>query len=271
MIYVIIILLSVALCIFGGYTLYKANQIKITKIHQQSEVDLLNIRVNAFKQQLETLRIEQSQKKKEIEELEEKIKNRRLQVEKDYTIEKELVQNQLKDFKKVTQQAADIYFENLQKDYEHAEAAHKQHLNKLQAEYNRATADLRVIKETRQAAYEALLRENQIKQNKDNYRLKPSRQDLEDIATLEHIRHTLHKPRILSMLMWQTYWQPLAKKQFPIILQDKTKVGIYKITSIKTDQAYIGQSLIFTNDGAIIVKQDQVQILLQEINFIKLC
>ena len=53
----------------------------------------------------------------------------------------------------------------------------------------------------------------------------------------------LAKPRILSMLIWQTYWQPLAKKQFPLILQDKTKCGIYKITNQLTDESYIGQSV----------------------------
>jgi group I intron endonuclease len=44
------------------------------------------------------------------------------------------------------------------------------------------------------------------------------------------------------MLVWQTYWQPIAKKQFPLILQDKTKCGIYKITNLITDECYIGQS-----------------------------
>ena len=45
------------------------------------------------------------------------------------------------------------------------------------------------------------------------------------------------------MLIWQTYFQPLAKKQFPIILQDKTRMGIYKITNLKTDECYIGQAV----------------------------
>ena len=45
------------------------------------------------------------------------------------------------------------------------------------------------------------------------------------------------------MLIWQTFWQPLAKQRFPIILQAKTKIGIYKITNIRTEECYIGQSL----------------------------
>lgn len=44
------------------------------------------------------------------------------------------------------------------------------------------------------------------------------------------------------MLIWSTYYQPLAKKQFPLILGDKTKIGIYKITNQETGQCYIGQA-----------------------------
>ena len=94
----------------------------------------------------------------------------------------------------------------------------------------------------RQIAYQSLLKEKEVKENKDNYRLIPSEFDLQDIYTLERIKSTLHKPRTLSMLIWQTFWQPIAKKQFPIILQAKTKTGIYKITNIQTDESYIGQS-----------------------------
>ena len=45
------------------------------------------------------------------------------------------------------------------------------------------------------------------------------------------------------MLIWQTYWQPLAKIKFPVILKDKTKMGIYKITNSQTGECYIGQAV----------------------------
>lgn len=46
------------------------------------------------------------------------------------------------------------------------------------------------------------------------------------------------------MLIWQTYWQPLAKTQFPIILGSAAvKTGIYKITNVITNECYIGQAL----------------------------
>ena len=46
------------------------------------------------------------------------------------------------------------------------------------------------------------------------------------------------------MLIWQTYWQPLAKKQFPLILKStEIKTGIYKITNLSTGDCYIGQAI----------------------------
>lgn len=157
--------------------------------------------------------------------------------------QKKVVQERLEDFKKVTSTAAENYFEELERAYEHADAAHTQKMTRLKAEQDSAAAALNNLKETRKAAYEALLKQKEIKENKDNYRLRPSNQDLEDIYALEHVKQGLHKPRILSMLIWQTYFQPLAKKQFPIILKDKTKMGIYKITNLKTDESYVGQSV----------------------------
>jgi hypothetical protein len=103
--------------------------------------------------------------------------------------------------------------------------------------------DLDKLKATRAAAHEALMKEQEVKDNKDNYRLIPSESDLADSRRLEIVKRELNKPRILCMLIWQTYWQPLAKKQFPLILQAKTKCGIYKITNQITDECYIGQAV----------------------------
>ena len=114
---------------------------------------------------------------------------------------------------------------------------------KLQNHIQQEEDELNKLKATRAAAHEAILREQEVKDNKDAYRLVPSASDLADSRRLELVKRDLNKPRILCMLIWQTYWQPLAKKQFPLILQDKTKCGIYKITNLVTDECYIGQSV----------------------------
>lgn len=113
----------------------------------------------------------------------------------------------------------------------------------IQIQRDEILSSLEELKSTRAAAHQALLKEQEVKDNKDNYRLLPTEADLADIRRLEIVKRELNKPRVLSMLIWQTYFQPIAKKQFPIILQAKTKCGIYKITNIQTDECYIGQSV----------------------------
>lgn len=106
-----------------------------------------------------------------------------------------------------------------------------------------AEDNLQALVQTEKAAKAVLLKQKEQKDKIDDYRLIPSDSELIEIKELEEIKKELRKPRVLSMLIWQTFWQPLAKVKFPIILQDKTKMGIYKITNIKTQECYVGQSV----------------------------
>ena len=145
--------------------------------------------------------------------------------------------------KKISDSAFRDYEKTLEQAYVATELSFDKRVELLNSEMKSLQQDLDNLKETRAAAHEALLKEQEVKDNKDNYRLLPSQADLTDARRLEIVKRELNKPRILSMLIWQTYWQPLAKKQFPQILQDKTKCGIYKITNTITDECYIGQSV----------------------------
>lgn len=144
---------------------------------------------------------------------------------------------------KIAVDAYTNYVEGLEKAYSEAEHNFDANMNSLKHDILELNQELDELKATRAAAHEALLKEQEVKDNKDNYRLLPSQADLTDARRLEIVKRELNKPRILSMLIWQTYWQPLAKKQFPLILQNKTKCGIYKITNLITDDSYIGQSV----------------------------
>ena len=143
----------------------------------------------------------------------------------------------------IANEAYSNYVKNLEEAYTDAENEFDIKIANKNLDLLKVQKELDKLKETRAAAHEALLKEQEVKENKDNYRLLPSQADLNDARRLEVVKRELNKPRILSMLIWQTYWQPIAKKQFPQILQDKTKCGIYKITNIVTDECYIGQSV----------------------------
>lgn len=93
-----------------------------------------------------------------------------------------------------------------------------------------------------EATIKARLREKEIKEKLDFYCLTVDPIDLTDIQTLEKIKSRLNKPRILSMLIWQTYYQKPMTQLCNDILGANTVTGIYKITNQLTDQVYIGQA-----------------------------
>lgn len=158
--------------------------------------------------------------------------------EKQSQLEQIITQNQ-----EISGLAFQEYWKTLDEQYTHTEEMHDLKLKMLNQEIQEVTDELVKLKNTRAAAHEALLKEQEIKENKDNYRLLPSAADLADARRLELVKREMNRPRTIAMLIWQTYWQPLAKKQFPIILKDKTKCGIYKITNLITEECYIGQAV----------------------------
>lgn len=204
-------------------------QIKDLIRSSQSEIKYIN----------KTITEKQQEHKKILNEIEEQKKK----ANNFYNQQKQIVEKQLDEFKNISSKAAENYFDNLQEAYRAADAAHAEKLARLKEEQDSAAASLIQLKETRRAAQEALLKQQEIKENKDNYRLKLNPQDLQDVSSLEQLRNTFHKPRVISMLIWQYYYQPIAKRQFPIILHGGDVGGIYKITNIQTGQAYIGQSV----------------------------
>lgn len=105
------------------------------------------------------------------------------------------------------------------------------------------TAELNKMRATRAAAMEAQLREREIKEQRAFYSLPISEIDLADIKALEGIKSRLSKPRVLSMLIWQTYFQKPMTQLCNNVLGTATICGIYKITNQLTDQCYIGQSV----------------------------
>lgn len=145
--------------------------------------------------------------------------------------------------KEISGTAFQEYWNMLDTQYARVEDDYDKKVELLNHDIDELCNELQKLKSTRAAAHQAMLKEKEVKENKDNYRLLPSASDLADARRLELVKKELNKPRILSMLVWQTYWQPLAKKQFPIILKDKTKCGIYKITNLLTDECYIGQAV----------------------------
>ena len=232
----IIIILLLSLCI--GLIIALSRKVQIDNKTKNLNEQLLqeNQKLQSERQELlvdkEVVRKEIIVNEKERQKLDYYLNNLRNNINNTLNQNKEICDNAFRDYEKTLEQA-----------YVATELSFDKRVELLSSEMKSIQQDLDNLKEMRAAAHEALLKEQEVKDNKDNYRLLPSQSDLTDARRLEIVKRELNKPRILSMLIWQTYWQPLAKKQFPLILKDKTKCGIYKITNIATDECYIGQAV----------------------------
>lgn len=103
--------------------------------------------------------------------------------------------------------------------------------------------ELDKIRATRTAAIEAQRKEKEIKEQLAFYCLTPTNSELDDIRKLERIKPDLHNPRILSMLIWSTYFQKPMTALCNNVLGTTTVTGIYKITNQKDNMCYIGQAV----------------------------
>lgn len=159
-------------------------------------------------------------------------------IQQQYSERKELIDS--------AEQRAENEYQQWQKIFEDKKLKNLQEAEELRAEImaeaEAENAKLLSLQRQKAATIEAFQKEKAIQEQKDLYRLDISEQDKIDIGFLRSIQYRISKPRLLAMLIWQTYFQPLAKKKFPIILGSEEVCGIYKITNSLNQMCYIGQA-----------------------------
>ena len=115
--------------------------------------------------------------------------------------------------------------------------------SKYKKEKDKIEEDLEQLKATRAAIIQANIKEKEIEENSNFYCLTISEIDKADIKMLENIKPQLNKPRVLSMLIWSTFFQKPMTTLCNNIIGTSTVTGIYKITNQVTKECYIGQSV----------------------------
>ena len=164
------------------------------------------------------------------------------------------IQNAIDNQQEMSSNAFKNYCDILEKKYKEVEEEHDMEIETLNTAYSNlqlkllreadeVRSDLDKIKATRTAAIEAARREKDIESNLTFYCLDISDADKIDIAKLEALKPSLNKPRVLSMLIWQTWFQKPLKALSANVVGATDVTGIYKITNIKTKECYIGQAI----------------------------
>lgn len=211
----------------------------------KDEKNKLEYQISNLKLEKDKLDYEQLNTKNDIKNLKEQINI--------YTENLRQIDETISNSKQRSQEAFESYcdildsaYRNTEKEYSELEDSLREAYaiaqEKLLAETSEIQRELDKIKATRTAAIEAQIREKKIKEQQSFYCLKISDADIADIQKLENIKKTLNKPRVLSMLIWQTWFQKPLKALAANILGTSTVTGIYKITNIITGECYIGQA-----------------------------
>lgn len=211
----------------------------------KDEKNKLEYQISNLKLEKDKLNYEQLNTKNDIKNLKEQINI--------YTENLHQIDETISNSKQRSQEAFESYCDILDSAYRNTEEEYSElednlreayaiAQEKLLAETSEIQKELDKIKATRTAAIEAQIREKKIKEQQSFYCLKISDADIADIQKLENIKKTLNKPRVLSMLIWQTWFQKPLKALAANILGTSTVTGIYKITNIITGECYIGQA-----------------------------
>lgn len=182
-----------------------------------------------------------------------------------YDKQKYQIDHLIEQSKTTASTALEAWCEKLDNDYHEKEKEYNQYLLALNSSYEQQQAklmqsyektsieltekikllqdELKNIENTKLAVLEAQKKEQQIKEKLSFYCVTVSAADAADIKVLERIKPELKSPRILSMLIWSTYYQKPMTTLCTNVLGINNVCGIYKITNQTNGCCYIGQAV----------------------------
>lgn len=114
--------------------------------------------------------------------------------------------------------------------------------DQIVAEICDAEEKLKDLKKKQDTINQAILRKKEAEEQTDYYKVIIPLNDQKDIQALLEIESRIRNKEAIRKLIWDLYIKrPLAEME-KRVLQNKDVCGIYKITNIQTQEAYIGKS-----------------------------
>lgn len=139
--------------------------------------------------------------------------------------------------------SATINYSNLDEEYKQKKEQLENECAVLAQKQSGLKSNIKDISQKLAAAKAAQLREREIEEKEEFYKLSISEQDLADVKRLLELRFSFRNTNLMSKLVWSEYFLKITNQLCTRILKDKTVIGIYKITNLVTKQSYIGQSV----------------------------
>lgn len=230
---IILTIVSISLLIYCGYAFKHIHQIN-KKVDLQNQTLLKEYELN--KVHYDNLQNQINQEKEHLLDLQDNSS-------KMLDTQKELSQKAFENYCKVLDKQYDEYELEYNEHNAILEEAYARRQLELIHEMTEVQKELDKVKATRTAALQAQIREKEIEEKLSFYCLSIAETDIRDIGVLEAVAPKLSKPRVLYMLIWQTFFRTPMTNLCNNIIGTTVKSGIYKITNIKTKECYIGQAV----------------------------
>lgn len=158
------------------------------------------------------------------------------------SFENKKVELQMQEYEILQQKEIDL--EQKTEEYNNI---YKQKVQELEDEFNSKKESLQKeidnLASLRASLIEAQIREEEVKKKKDFYRINISIENQEDIQKLLLLSKECHNPQPLRKLIWSEFYLKPFGELANRILGSKKICGIYKITNLKDQKIYIGQSV----------------------------
>lgn len=132
--------------------------------------------------------------------------------------------------------------EKLRLDLLHQKEENLKYINNLLENKQTLISEIEDYEQKRKAINEAVLREKEIQEKEDFYKIKISESDLDDILILKDIEKKIHNREAINKLIYAVFIKRPSQEMIKRVVQKDKVCGIYKITYIKTGESYIGRS-----------------------------
>lgn len=139
--------------------------------------------------------------------------------------------------------ASVVQYRKLKIDEANSQLEQKQfYINNLEEQINKVQAELEEERTKRAAINEEIRRQREVEEQQDFYRIQLDPNDKDDVEILRSVAPRLRHPEAINKVIWTGYYQkPLAELR-KRLLPNGDVSGVYKITRLKTNEIYIGQT-----------------------------
>ena len=145
--------------------------------------------------------------------------------------QEELTQRAVENYERIAQEQINDYLRRC----ENEKIAYEEELKEIHSFLDEERAK-------KAALNEEILRRRALEEEQDFYRIQIDPNELNDILILRDTAARLRHPEIINKIIWSGYYQkPLAELR-KRLLPNGDVSGVYKITRLKTNEVYIGQS-----------------------------